>query len=119
MKKTRVWILAVVIAVILIIVSIWVVGYRYLSNRIDNSTRQSFIDESELFLLSDDDFKNEYGTLISMESEDQMPVKNDAVDLTEYYMDFICTTSKGEFNIRVYHTWNDGWSFKYEDLQSN
>ena len=119
MKKSHILLLSAIIFAVVITVAAWTIGYSYLSNRLDNSTRQSFIDESERFLTSDNNFKSDYGALISLETGDKMPIKNNSSELTEYYMDFICKTNKGKFKIRVYHIWNDEWLFKYEDLQSD
>ena len=50
MKKTHILILVIVISIILLVISIWAIAYPYFSSRIDNSTRQSFIDETISFL---------------------------------------------------------------------
>jgi len=34
-------------------------------------------------------------------------------------MDFICVTEKGKYQIRVYHTWQDAWVYKYQEIEIN
>ena len=116
MKKIHVWILVIVVLIILLVVSIWAIAYSYFSNRIDNSTRQSFIDETTLFLSADEEFINKYGALISLESKDELPIKNESSEQTEYYMDFTCVTENGTFDIRVYHTFQDTWTYRFEEI---
>ena len=64
MKKTHILILVIVISIILLVISIWAIAYPYFSSRIDNSTRQSFIDEKISFLSTDEEFINKYGLII-------------------------------------------------------
>ena len=116
MKKAHIWIIIIVIAVILVVISIWAIVYPYFLNRVENSTRQSFIDETVSYLSTEENFVNRYGLLISAESECELPIKNEASKLTEYYMDFICTTEKGQFVIRVYHTWTESWTYRFEEI---
>ena len=116
MKKNRVYLISIAAAACLIFVSVWAIGYSYLSGRLNNDIRELFIEESTSYLSSDEDFKNQYGLLISLESQDKMPIENKGSALTEDYMDFRCVTDRGEFQIRVYHTWSDGWSYRFEEL---
>ena len=115
MKKTHILILVIVVSVILLVISIWAIAYPYFSNRIDNSTRQSFIDETISFLSTDEEFINKYGLLVSIESNDKLPIKNESSEQTEYYMDFNCVTENGAFDIRVYHTFQDTWIYRFEE----
>lgn len=115
MKKKNIFILISVIAIALFVLA-WTIGYSLLSDRVDDATRNGFVNEAQAFLANDDTFLTNYGEIISMTSEDDMPHKNQEAEQTEYYMDFKCTTNRGEFLIRVYHVWNDGWSFRYDEL---
>lgn len=116
MKKTHILILVIIVLIVLLAISIWAVAYPYFSNRIDNSTRQSFIDETILFLSTDEEFINKYGLLVSIESKDKLPIKNELSKQTEYYMDFNCVTENGTFDIRVYHTFQDMWAYRFEEI---
>lgn len=116
MRKPHILVLIIVIVIFLVVISIWAVAYPYFSKRIDNATRQSFVDETILYLSTEEEFVNKYGSLISAESEDKLPIKNKASELKEYYMDFICITDKGQFCIRVYHTWSENWTYKFEEI---
>ena len=64
MKKTHILILVIAVSIILLVISIWAIAYPYFSNRIDNSTRQSFIDETISFLSTDEEFINKYGLIV-------------------------------------------------------
>ena len=115
MKKAHILILVVAVSVILLVISIWAIAYSYFSSRIDNSTRQSFVDETISFLSTDEEFINQYGLLISIESKDKSPIKNESSEQTEYYMDFSCVTENGACDIRVYHTFGDKWTYRFEE----
>ena len=119
MKKTHILILVIVISIILLVISIWAIAYPYFSSRIDNSTRQSFIDETISFLSTDEEFINKYGLLISIESKDKLPIKNELSEQTEYYMYFSCVAENGAFDIRVYHTFQDKWTYRFEETSTN
>ena len=119
MKKTHILILVIAVSIILLVISIWAIAYPYFSNRIDNSTRQSFIDETISFLSTDEEFINKYGLLISIESKDKLPIKNELSEQTEYYMNFSCVTENGTFDIRVYHTFQDKWTYRFEETTIN
>ena len=116
MQKKHILILVMIIVILLVIG--WIIGYTYLTKRIDHSARSGFIKESEEWLTSDMDFAKQYGTIVSLEPESDMPVKNKQAERSEYYMDFQCTTDQETVHIRIYHTWNDGWFFRYEILAS-
>ena len=77
MKKTYILILIIIAVIILVVISIWTILYPYFSNRIDNSTRQSFIDETVSYLSTNEEFINKYGSFISIESKDNLPIKNE------------------------------------------
>ena len=116
MKKTHILILIVLVVVILLVFSIWAIAYPYFLDRIDNSTRQSFINETTSYLSTNEEFINKYGLLVSLESKDKLPIKNETSKLTEYYMDFTCVTENGHYNIRVYHTWSNTWTYSFEEI---
>ena len=117
--KKRILILVIAVLIILLVISIWAIAYPYFSNRIDNSTRQGFIDETISFLSTDEEFINKYGLLISIESKDKLPIKNELSEQTEYYMDFSCVTENGTFDIRAYHTFQDKWTYRFEETTIN
>ena len=119
MKKTHIAILIISVAIVLLVVSIWAIAYPYFLTRIDASTRQSFVDEARSYLSTNEEFINKYGFLISIESKDELPIKNEIAEQTEYYMDFTCVTEKGHFGIRVYHTWCDTWVYSFEEIDVN
>lgn len=116
MKKVYIFIL---LAVFIIAVAVWGVLYSLLSSRIDNATRQGFINDCETFLLTDDNFISNYGNLISLTSNDDMPTEIEKGEHKQYYMNFVCTTDRGEFDIRVYLTFENEWTYSYEDLIKN
>ena len=116
MKKQHILILIIILTIIFAVISIWAIAYQYFSNRVDNSTRQSFIDETMSYLSTNEEFTNKYGSLVSIESKDNLPIRNTNVELTEYYMDFTCVTENGNFYVRVYHTWRDSWTYRFEEI---
>ena len=89
-------------------------GYVFLSRRIDDVERKGYIQDAREYLDTDEKFSQEYGKIISFEAiEDEGPIRGEKQDKKEYYMDFDCVTEKADLLIRVYHVWNDGWSFYY------
>lgn len=116
MKKRHIVILIIIFLIILVVISIWAIAYPYFSNRIDNSTRQSFIDQTMSYLSTNQEFVHKYGPLVSINSNDKSPIKNTDSELTQYYMDFTCVTESGSFCIRVYHTWIDTWTYSFKEM---
>ena len=117
MGKKRVWIIvAIISAVVIACWAVFAIGYPYASRMVNNATRQGFIEECKKYLLSDDDFIDNYGTLISLESENKMPLEDKKAELQTHYMDFVCVTDRGEYDIRVYQIWDDGWYCSYEEI---
>ena len=106
----------IIVAVIVIAIITWCILFTLLSRRVDNATRQGFINDCEAFLLSDETFIENYGTLVSINSDDEMPTQISNGEYNKYYMNFTCTTQKGEFNIRVHLAYDNGWVFSYEEL---
>lgn len=118
MKKQYIVILGVIILIIFMVISIWTIAYPYFLKKTDNSTRQSFIDETMLYLSTDEEFISKYGPPVSINSNDKLPIKNTDSKLTQYYMDFTCVTENDSFSIRVYHTWIDTWTYSYEIMDT-
>ena len=107
------------IIVMVIWFAMWGFGYWYLSNQVNTASTRGFIEDSTVFLNSDDDFADRYGQLSNNVPISKAPTANADAASREYYMDFRCTTGKGEYNIRVYNTWdeaNSTWLFRYEEL---
>ncbi len=119
MKTIRGLLKFLIILNIIIGISVWVVFYPYLSKRMNNSTRQVFVDQTISYLSSDQTFINKYGTLVVAASPDYQPIKNESFEQTQYYMDFICITERGQCTIRVYHTWVEHWTYEFEEIEMN
>ena len=119
MGKKQILISIIIVAIILLAILIWAIAYPYFSSRIDDSTRQSFINETMSYLSTNEDFVSKYGSLISIDSSDKLPIKNENSEQTQYYMDFTCVTENGHFYIRVYHTWDSTWSYSFDEINGN
>lgn len=118
MRKKDIWLIVTVVVVVFVLIpwAIYAIAYPYASRMVDKATRQGFIEECKEYLSSNDDFADSYGTIVSLEPENDMPIKDKESELDVYYMDFVCITDRGEYYIRVNHIWNDGWSFSYEEI---
>lgn len=105
---------SITIIIVIAIVYIFVcgMGYWYFSRRMDDIDRRGFSEEALEYLSSNEQFLQEYGEIIYFESDDERPIPSEDNE-DEYYMDFKCHTENAEMLIRVYHVWNDGWSFYY------
>ena len=110
-------ILIIVISAVLFL-ALWGVGYTYLNHRIKNIERQGFIDDARSFLDSDEEFITTYGRISSFETDTDYPIEyNENSDCEKWYMDFDCSTDKGQFQMRVYHVYDQGnWRFEYEEI---
>lgn len=105
-------------AIIIMVIwfAMWGFGYWYLSNQVNTASTRGFIEGATDFLSADDGFIDQYGQLTAIEAQDEAPISNESAVSTEYYMDFCCTTNTGEYTIRVYQTWNEEWTFRFEEL---
>lgn len=102
----------VIVLIIAIFYTVCISGYVLLSKRMDDINRRGYIQEAQEYLATNEKFTQEYGNIISFEAiEDEGPTRSDSDEKKEYYMDFKCVTENAELEIRVYHVWNDGWSF--------
>ena len=111
MKRKRI---IIVIISIILFYTICISGYIYMSKRMDNVERRGFILDAQEYLTTNEEFTQKYGKIVSFEAiDDEGPTPSEKQDETEYYMDFRCVTEKEELLIRIYHVWNDGWSFYY------
>ena len=117
MKKRT--ILIIIIAGIVLYAAVWGVAYSYATQKMNNIEREGFIEEAVEYLNSNEEFLSQFGVLIQAKSDDKMPIKNKESANTQYYMDLICTTEKGQFNIRAYNTYTDGWSWSFEQIDNN
>lgn len=116
-KKTA---LTGAIIIMVIWFAIWGFGYWYLGQQVNTASTRGFIQEATNFLSSDNSFADEYGKLTDMEAVSDAPVNNEGAATREYYMDFACTTDKGECSIRVFQAWDEvgeKWVLRYEELK--
>ena len=116
-KKT-----ALIGAIIIMVVwfAIWGFGYWYLNQQVNTASTRGFIQDATVYLSNDDSFADTYGQLTDMKTVSEAPVNNKDAATREYYMDFTCTTNKGQWNIRVFQTWNETeekWTLRYEELK--
>ena len=118
-KKT-----ALIGAIIIMVIwfAIWGFGYWYLGQQVNNASTRGFVQDASVFLSKDDSFADEYGQLTDMKTLSEAPINNEGAATREYYMDFACTTNKGEFTIRVFQYWDEAsesWLRRYEPLPAN
>lgn len=109
-------------AIIIMVVwfAIWGFGYWYLGQQVNTASTNGFIQDAIGYLSKDDGFADEYGQLTDMKAISEAPVNNEGAATREYYMDFTCTTGKGEFTIRVYQYWDEAgekWLLRYDELK--
>ncbi len=111
-------ILIIVISAVLFL-TVWVIGYTYLNHRIKNIERQGFIDDARSFLNSDQEFVETYGSISSFETDTNYPIEyDDDSDYKKWYMDFDCSTEKGQFRMRIYQVFDKGsYRFEYEEIE--
>lgn len=100
--------------------AIWGFGYWYLNQQVNTASTRGFIRDAENYLSAEESFADQYGQLSEMHPTSEAPVHNEGAATREYYMDFTCKTSTGEFNIRVFQYWNEEketWLRRYEELK--
>lgn len=109
-------------AIIIMVIwfAIWGFGYWYLGQQVNTASARGFIQDATGYLSSNNSFADEYGKLTDMKTVSEAPVSNEDAATREYYMDFTCTTDKGEFTIRVFQYWDEEketWLRRYEELK--
>ena len=110
------------IIVMVIWFALWGLGYRYLAKIANEANTQGYIQRANSYLSQDESFLEKYGQLKeAITPISQVPTHSEDESVDESYMDFTCITDKGEWTIRVYHTWNetDGEVLRYEELPAN
>lgn len=116
-KKT-----ALIGAIIIMVIwfALWGFGYWYLGQQVNTASTRGFIQDATTYLSKDDSFADEYGQLTDMKTLSEAPIQNEDAATREYYMDFTCITSKGEFTIRVFQYWDEAgetWLQRYAQLK--
>ncbi len=85
------------------------VNYAILSDIVYTKETNGVVERCRDHLESDGDFINKYGNILSLETDDRVPLDTvkheDGVE--EHYLDLDCETQKAEFQVRVYIRYHD------------
>ena len=89
------------IVVMVVWFAIWGIALRYLSNQTEKASVSNFIGACKEYASKNEAFQTEFGKLVDFKTEQEAYTENPAAP-GEYYMDFICTTDRGEFTVRIF-----------------
>ncbi|MBQ7318636.1 MAG: hypothetical protein IJW97_00450 [Clostridia bacterium] len=101
----------IIVSIVIAFYAIFGGAYLYLLHLEDEGLKALFTEDAMTYLNSNDDFTSEYGEVISLTSEDKIPIE---ADDGVHYMTFHCVTTQQELIVRVYSVYDEGRIYYYE-----